>query len=770
MSGSSTVDVAVLALRHSGSDSVSEGVETLVAPLDPAGQHYEVPVVRATAGKIPSAVQGFLRSILPGNEAASANLQLLIDALATDEGVGDRCSLVLALLPSDRRLDIRAASPIGGKHRFVSMRTLREGLHKLDHASRTNRFVEFAYIWLQERSRNSGGLRRLFSFNEARQKSVSLEHLNKHQNPGQQHQPQHQTQHPQHHQQHSQHPVYAATLPAPSADYPMDGRRFLSPNSASVERLDTSEAALVDIFVPSPWAGDEFAIYEPRVDAFVRNPFAGKQEPRLDRARRLAPTLFPEQELQAHAGGADWLSGLPLHQVVYANEPDSVTRLLRESAFPLGKDPAGWNALHYAAWYGHVGCVQAFVRDGAFPPNLLTDFYGRTALHLAVLSGRYECVLELLRYPDIDHNLTDGFGLTPLELCQRSEENFPTREHQQSTASLLENFQRPNLSSVPVHLVDGSLHLMILPYRDATTVRQLHLRIMGSLGLTDPRDNLFTLWVCSQNLRLQLKPMHKPVQLMRDWRSKTVPLFTSANPMKEDPKLFLRRNALCRLDAEKQGHSDTAETFLFHEARNGYLNGFLPCDQDDMVLISCLLAHAQCTIDGRRVKAFLQSEQNLAGVLPEPSRRVSRLPAGLTSAVAKRYSSSGLRRELEALSLSECHTRFLTVCRRLAVFNSVFFTGQLSTMSGEFSQHRAPRQPIQVFIGVNDIGLHLLGDPSKRFLYSFHYPNFNWSEIAPDTLEVRGTTKSGETTPMRLLSRQVSIICGLLDNLSAQSF
>uniref|UniRef100_A0A1I8IZF2 Mediator of RNA polymerase II transcription subunit 21 n=1 Tax=Macrostomum lignano TaxID=282301 RepID=A0A1I8IZF2_9PLAT len=202
------------------------------------------------------------------------------------------------------------------------------------------------------------------------------------------------------------------------------------------------------------------------------------------------------------------------------------------------------------------------------------------------------------------------------------------------------------------------------------------------------------------------------------------------------------RNALCRLDAEKQGHSDTAETFLFHEARNGYLNGFLPCDQDDMVLISCLLAtpSAQLTAVGWRTA--------------RAKRRVSRLPAGLTSAVAKRYSSSGLRRELEALSLSECHTRFLTVCRRLAVFNSVFFTGQLSTMSGEFSQHRAPRQPIQVFIGVNDIGLHLLGDPSKRFLYSFHYPNFNWSEIAPDTLEVRGTTKSGETTPMRLLSRQ----------------
>uniref|UniRef100_A0A1I8IXW8 ANK_REP_REGION domain-containing protein n=1 Tax=Macrostomum lignano TaxID=282301 RepID=A0A1I8IXW8_9PLAT len=297
----------------------------------------------------------------------------------------------------------------------------------------------------------------------------------------------------------------------------------------------------------------------------------------------------------------------------------------------------------------------------------------------------YECVLELLRYPDIDHNLTDGFGLTPLELCQRSEENFPTREHQQSTASL----------SVPVHLVDGSLHLMILPYRDATTVRQLHLRIMGSLGLTDPRDNLFTLWVCSQNLRLQLKPMHKPVQLMRDWRSKTVPLFTSANPMKEDPKLFLRRNAL----------------------------------------------HAQCTIDGRRVKAFLQSEQNLAGVLPEPSRRVSRLPAGLTSAVAKRYSSSGLRRELEALSLSECHTNFSPSAADWPCLTpySLLANCQLCLAS-------------LVFIGVNDIGLHLLGDPSKRFLYSFHYPNFNWSEIARRHSGSSRHTKSGETTPMRLLS------------------
>jgi len=51
---------------------------------------------------------------------------------------------------------------------------------------------------------------------------------------------------------------------------------------------------------------------------------------------------------------------------------------------------------------------------------------------------------------------------------------------------------------------------------------------------------------------LQLKPEHKPVQHLKNWKSRIVVMFTDQDPEKEDAQLFWRRDAILTIDMEKK--------------------------------------------------------------------------------------------------------------------------------------------------------------------------------------------------------------------------
>jgi len=51
---------------------------------------------------------------------------------------------------------------------------------------------------------------------------------------------------------------------------------------------------------------------------------------------------------------------------------------------------------------------------------------------------------------------------------------------------------------------------------------------------------------------LQLKPEHKPIQHLKNWKSRIVVMFTDQDPEKEDPQLFWRRDAILTIDMEKK--------------------------------------------------------------------------------------------------------------------------------------------------------------------------------------------------------------------------
>jgi len=103
--------------------------------------------------------------------------------------------------------------------------------------------------------------------------------------------------------------------------------------------------------------------------------------------------------------------------------------------------------------------------------------------------------------------------------------------------------------------------------------------------------------------------------------------------------------------------------------------------------------------------------------------------------------------------LQALHTHFLQVCWNLVVYGSAFFTGSV--------QVKNIRTPVQVHIGVNDIGLHLIKMENKTIMQTYRYSQIEWV-LGQDKLEIRFKETANGTVPrnsqIRIMTKQAGLI------------
>ena len=103
----------------------------------------------------------------------------------------------------------------------------------------------------------------------------------------------------------------------------------------------------------------------------------------------------------------------PLHIAVYSNNTACLKVLLDQPyIFKNATTNNGWSALHIAARFGYLDCVQTLLAKNA---NInLKTIDGSTALHFAARFGYLDCTRELLTKEDILINAKNNKGWTAL--------------------------------------------------------------------------------------------------------------------------------------------------------------------------------------------------------------------------------------------------------------------------------------------------------------------------------------------------------------------
>ncbi|KAB0341086.1 hypothetical protein FD754_018012 [Muntiacus muntjak] len=463
-----------------------------------------------------------------------------------------------------------------------------------------------------------------------------------------------------------------------------------------------------DTCIYNPLFGSDLQ-YTNRVDKVVINPYFGFgapdyskiQIPKQEKWQRSMSSVTEDKERQ-------WVDDFPLHRSACEGDSELLNRLLNERFSVNQLDSDHWAPIHYACWYGKVEATRILLEKGKCNPNLLNGQLS-SPLHFAAGGGHAEIVQILLNHPEIDRHITDQQGRSPLNICEENKQN-----NWEEAAKLLKEAINKPYEKVRIYRMDGSYRSVELKHGNNTTVQQ----IMEGMRLSQETQQYFTIWICSENLSLQLKPYHKPLQHVRDWPEILAEL-TNLDPQRETPQLFLRRDVRLPLEVEKKIEDPLAILILFDEARYNLLKGFYTAPDAKLItLASLLLQIVYGNYESKKHKQGFLNEENLKSIVPVTKLK-SKAPHW-TNRILHEYknlsTSEGVSKEMHHLQ-----RMFLQNCWEIPTYGAAFFTGQIFTKASP-SNHKV----IPVYVGVNIKGLHLLNMETKALLISLKYGCFMW--------------------------------------------
>ncbi|KAJ8409823.1 hypothetical protein AAFF_G00218820 [Aldrovandia affinis] len=463
-----------------------------------------------------------------------------------------------------------------------------------------------------------------------------------------------------------------------------------------------------DICIQNPLYGSDLQ-YTNRVDKVIINPYFGLGAPDYSKIQ------IPKREKWQHSMSSmtedkerQWVDDFPLHRSACEGDTELLSKLL-DSGFSVKQlDSDHWAPIHYTCWYGKVEATKVLLEKGNCNPNLLNGQLS-SPLHFAAGGGHLEIVQLLLQHPEIDRHIEDQQKRSPMQVCEENKQN-----DWEEAAKLLQQANNKPYEKVRIYRMDGSYRSVELKHGNNTSVQQ----IMEGMRLSQETQQYFTIWICSENLSLQLKAYHKPLQHLRIW-TEIVTDLTVLDPQRETPLLFLRRDVRLPLDLEKKVEDPLSILILFDEARHCLLKGFYPSPDSKLItLASLLLQIIYGNYESKKHKQGFLNEENLKSIVP--ISKVKSKAHHWTNRILNEYknlsTSEGVSKEMHHLQ-----RLFLQNCWDIPTYGAAFFTGQVFTKASS-SNHKV----IRVYVGVNAKGLHLMNMETKMLLISLKYGSFVW--------------------------------------------
>lgn len=437
-----------------------------------------------------------------------------------------------------------------------------------------------------------------------------------------------------------------------------------------------------------------------------------------------------------------WARNYPIHKCAFEGDVAGINARLSQFSHSM-KDDKSAAPIHYAAWRGHTEAVVALLKAGCSPNITNKDL--QTPLHIAAKQGHPQVVNVLLEDSDIDVNPQDKTKKTPYDLCYNETEP----EFLKAANLLSAAMDRPS-QKIEIHLMGGGKKTLNLTAGDNTTVSHFKEQMLRELDMPESYGNIFSIWICSQNLELQLKLNHKPVIQLHKWKP-LVRMMTESDPELEKPILEWRRNAKVNLQEEKQllmqVQHEVGIQLLFHEASHRYISGLYIFNDQSVFAIAAGLLYISCGYCSV-AEARSHCSANLSKFVPTVKLHIRG-----TNWVKEIIAQYKLLLEERSLDMQTLKLQFIRKCQSLQVYGSAFFNGTLQLR---------PNQQTLCHIGVNGLGIHLINTTNKAVNQSHMYRDINWYHPTEDSnhrLEIR--LKSSSQTTILLHTK----VAGLIDHL-----
>ncbi|XP_064408051.1 FERM domain-containing protein 8 isoform X1 [Latimeria chalumnae] len=355
-----------------------------------------------------------------------------------------------------------------------------------------------------------------------------------------------------------------------------------------------------------------------------------------------------------------------------------------------------------------------------------------------------------------------------------------------------DNSQRGSVSSVGARSLDVLIYFvndtaLQLTVDNVASITALELSriVREALRFPEEAQEVFSLWLISPLLELQLKPKHQPYKLCRQWQD-LLCRFTDCSEdslIFDEPSLQFRRNVFFPKKREIQMKEESVLRLLYEEAKFNILTGRYPCDLEDCEKLGAL----SCRVElgpydqeqhnpaalRKKLDSFLPVHLCKKGghgsfLLALRSRSTRQHPQeqGLLEAY-KMVTDDGASVESEALK--KHFQEYLLKCHKLPYYGCAFFSGEIDKPPQGILQ-RGGRKPVMVAVSLE--GVYIIDTKEKHVLLGLRFSELSWDYTYPEEeeeshilwLEFDGDE---EGTPvnklLKVYSKQAQLMSGLIE-------
>eukprot|EP00062_Callorhinchus_milii_P025592 gi/632986743/ref/XP_007910407.1/ PREDICTED: LOW QUALITY PROTEIN: FERM domain-containing protein 8 [Callorhinchus milii] len=338
--------------------------------------------------------------------------------------------------------------------------------------------------------------------------------------------------------------------------------------------------------------------------------------------------------------------------------------------------------------------------------------------------------------------------------------------------------------AILVYLANDTVVQLLVENLGCITAGELSRMVRESLQLPDQAQEIFSLWLISPFLELQLKPKHLPYKLCRQWPD-LLYRFTNCSAddiIQDEPSLQFRRNVFFPKVRELQVENDRILRLLYEEAKANILEGRYPCDMEDCRQLGAIACRVELGPFDQAQHTHNFFRDKLALFLPAHlCKKAGGFLAAFRGRGGKQHGHEEELREAyqqltdgaaceEAEAVKHHHKEYLQRCHLLPYYGCAVFSGEIDRLPQGFL-HRGSRKPVNIGISVG--GVSIMDSKEKHVLVALAFHELSWDHTRSEDedgedmllLEFDGEEEGGAMVNklLKIYSKQAELMSGMIE-------
>ncbi|KAF5305045.1 hypothetical protein FQA39_LY09307 [Lamprigera yunnana] len=245
---------------------------------------------------------------------------------------------------------------------------------------------------------------------------------------------------------------------------------------------------------------------------------------------------------------------------------------------------------------------------------------------------------------------------------------------------------------------------------------------------------VFTLWMRSPLLELQLKPNHKPYQIRQNWKH-LVEQYSDASfkrQQRDDPLVSFQRNVFFQQHIEEKIKDQKILELLYEEAKHNILDGKYPCEVSHYIMLGGIQARIELGPYNPQVHSTHYFREEQSKFLPAHVRKSATwawLPVSSKNSAEVRLLEQ-FKRIPHSATNRKLLRKYLEFCWSLPFYGSAFFEGQIEQpILGLMSL--ISYQDVPVLVAINSKCIYVIDDNQCTVLLGLRYEELSWDYARP---------------------------------------